>query len=66
MSDLVNDWSSKARDDLYRFVPYTWQVCFLLKQFEIITLVNEYNWIDCFGKTPENGTAYRGDGLKQG
>ncbi|KAI0212656.1 hypothetical protein LSAT2_002397 [Lamellibrachia satsuma] len=63
-ADLVNDWSSKARDDLYRFVPYTWQVCFLLKQFEIITLVNEYNWIDCFGKTPENAhIAVRGDTL---
>ena len=60
LSDLVNDWSSKSRDDLYHFVPYTWQVCFLLKQFELITLVNEYNWIDCFGSTPENGTLFSG------
>ena len=53
--DLVEDWSSKARPDLFHFIPYTWRFSILMKQFEIMTLANEYNWIDCEGQTPEDG-----------
>jgi hypothetical protein len=45
--DLIEDWSSKARPDILSFVPYTWKFGIILKEFEIITLSNEYNWIDC-------------------
>lgn len=29
------------------FVPYTWRFGLTLKHCELITLVNQYNWIDC-------------------
>lgn len=29
------------------FVPYTWRIGLTLKHCELITLVNQYNWIDC-------------------
>ncbi|CAN8032239.1 unnamed protein product, partial [Ixodes persulcatus] len=44
---LVEDWASKARPDLLRFVPYTWHLNLVLTEFELITLANEYNWVDC-------------------
>ncbi|PSN42917.1 hypothetical protein C0J52_12026 [Blattella germanica] len=52
--DLVNDWSSKSRPDLLHFVPYTWMITLLMKEFELITLSNEYNWIDCSSQNQEN------------
>lgn len=54
-ADLINDWSSTSRPDIYHFVPYTWHVAVSFKEFELLTLTNEWNWIDCFGQTPENG-----------
>ena len=53
--DLIEDWSSKARPDILKFIPYTVHVVTLLKEFELATLTNEYNWIDCFGHNQENG-----------
>nr|XP_037285868.1 transmembrane protein KIAA1109 homolog [Rhipicephalus microplus] len=44
---LVEDWASKARPDILRFVPYTWHLNIVLTEFELITLANEYNWVDC-------------------
>uniref|UniRef100_A0A1B0D1P6 Fragile site-associated protein C-terminal domain-containing protein n=1 Tax=Phlebotomus papatasi TaxID=29031 RepID=A0A1B0D1P6_PHLPP len=52
--DLIEDWASKSRPDILYFVPYTWKFCILLKEFEIITLSNEYNWIDCSSTNQEN------------
>lgn len=52
--DLINDWASKARPDILHFVPYTWKFSLLLKEFEIITVCNEYNWIDCSSQNQEN------------
>lgn len=45
--DLIDDWSSKMRSDILKFVPYTWKINLTLKEFELITLANEGNWIDC-------------------
>lgn len=45
--DLINDWSSKQRPDILYFVPYTYRLGLTLKHCELITLVNQYNWIDC-------------------
>ncbi|KAK9874269.1 hypothetical protein WA026_002622 [Henosepilachna vigintioctopunctata] len=45
--DMINDWASKQRPDLASFVPYTWRIALNLKHCEILTLVNQYNWIDC-------------------
>ncbi|ESO89448.1 hypothetical protein LOTGIDRAFT_234295 [Lottia gigantea] len=52
--DLVNDWSSKARPDIYNFIPYTWSLNLIIKEFELIAMTNEYNWVDTSSQTPEN------------
>ncbi|XP_050315619.1 transmembrane protein KIAA1109 isoform X2 [Anthonomus grandis grandis] len=46
-TDLINDWASKARPDIMHFVPYTWRFGLTLKHCELLTLINQYNWIDC-------------------
>lgn len=53
--DLADDWSGKTVPDLYSFVPYTWTINLLVKQFEVVTLANEYNWIDTSSQYQENG-----------
>ncbi|XP_046477858.1 bridge-like lipid transfer protein family member 1 isoform X1 [Neodiprion pinetum] len=60
--DMINDWASKARPDLLHFVPYTWKFSLLLKEFELLTISNEYNWIDCSSQNQENAhIAFCGD-----
>ncbi|XP_017304377.2 transmembrane protein KIAA1109-like, partial [Diaphorina citri] len=51
---IINDWSTKSKPDLLHFVPYTWRLTVLLKEFELITLANESNWIDCSSQHQEN------------
>lgn len=51
---MMNDWASKARPDLLHFVPYTWRINLLMKEFEFIMPANEYNWIDCSSQSHEN------------
>lgn len=56
-SDLIDDWAGKGRPDLLSFVPYTWKFSLVLKEFELIVLANEHNWIDCsstMDKSSEN------------
>ncbi|XP_065078677.1 bridge-like lipid transfer protein family member 1 isoform X6 [Ochlerotatus camptorhynchus] len=53
-ADLIDDWASKTRPDILSFVPYTWKFGVILKEFEIITLSNEFNWIDCSSTNQEN------------
>ena len=55
VTDLINDWSVKTIPDLYHFVPYTWTVNLQIKEFELVLLTNEYNWIDTSSHQPENG-----------
>ena len=55
VSDLIADWSTKAVPDVYHFVPYTYNINILINQFELVTVCNEYNWIDTSSHTPENG-----------
>ncbi|KAK0176217.1 hypothetical protein PV328_000373 [Microctonus aethiopoides] len=60
--DMINDWASKSRPDILHFVPYTWKFSLLLKEFELITICNEYNWIDCSSQNQENAhIAFCGD-----
>ncbi|KAI1299178.1 putative transmembrane protein [Halotydeus destructor] len=47
MTDLIDDWASKGKPDILGFVPYTWKFTILLKEFELLILANEHNWIDC-------------------
>jgi hypothetical protein len=44
---LIEDWAGKARPDILKFVPYTCKISVALKEFELLTLANEHNWIDC-------------------
>lgn len=60
--DLVNDWSNKSRPDILHFVPYTWKLSLLLKECEVVTVSNQYNWIDCSSTNQENNhVAFCGD-----
>ncbi|XP_050533025.1 transmembrane protein KIAA1109 homolog isoform X6 [Daktulosphaira vitifoliae] len=52
--EMINDWASKSRPDIFHFVPYTWKFTVLFKDFELITISNEYNWIDCSSQNQEN------------
>ena len=52
--DMIEDWSSKLAPDLLYHVPYTWKFEFVLKEFELITLANEFNWIDTSSTHTEN------------
>lgn len=49
---MVDDWSSRS-PDLISFVPYTWKSKFLLNDFELLTLANEFNCVDT-ASNPEN------------
>ena len=53
--DLIEDWSTKSIPDVHHFVPYTYNVNIIINQFELVTLCNEYNWIDTSSQYPENG-----------
>lgn len=53
--EMINDWASKSNPDILHFVPYTWKFSVLMKEFELITISNEYNWIDCSSQKQENG-----------
>ena len=54
-TDLINDWSSRNPADLLHHVPYTWFLNFCLKEFELVTVANQYNWVDCSSQRQENG-----------
>ena len=51
---MVDDWSSRSPPDLITFVPYTWKFKFLLNDFELLTLANEFNCVDKASNNPEN------------
>ena len=43
---MIDDWSARTAPDLLFFIPYEWKFAFSLKKYELITLANEFNWID--------------------
>ncbi|XP_074650444.1 bridge-like lipid transfer protein family member 1 [Tubulanus polymorphus] len=51
---LFDDWGGKTKQDIYHFVPYTMHFNLLIKEFELITVANEFNWIDCSSQHEEN------------
>ena len=60
--DLINDWSSRSPSDVLHFVPYTWFFNFGLKEFELVTVANQYNWVDCSSQLQENAyVTFSGD-----
>lgn len=59
---LIEDWATKTPPDIFSFVPYTCKFSVLLKEFEIILISNEFNWIDCSSANQENNhLAFCGD-----
>ena len=56
-AELQDDWSSKSPPDLCHFVPYVVDIGLSLHQFELVTLTNEYNWVDCSSKNMSNGAS---------
>ena len=52
--DLINDWAVAEPADIAYFVPYEWEFKFYFRDYEMIWLVNEHNWIDCTNES-ENG-----------
>lgn len=52
--DLVNDWSAKTASDILTFIPYEWAMNISLRDFEMIWMANDYNWIDCSSNWLEN------------
>ena len=53
--DLVVDWSSPHTvPDIYEFVPYTWHINLLFKEFELLLHAHEFNWIDTSSTNSEN------------
>ncbi|XP_069163724.1 bridge-like lipid transfer protein family member 1 isoform X17 [Procambarus clarkii] len=52
--DLIEDWSSRVPPDLLHFVPYSWNFVLKLQQFELVTLANGYNWVDCSSQHQAN------------
>lgn len=62
---MINDWSVKGPPDLFYHVPYTWKFQFQFKEFELITVANEFNWIDTSSTNQENSLlAVCGNDLK--
>ena len=53
-ADLANDWSTKNASELLSFIPYEWALNICLRDFEMIWMANEYNWIDCSTIWQEN------------
>ncbi|XP_066952111.1 bridge-like lipid transfer protein family member 1 [Macrobrachium rosenbergii] len=63
--DMIEDWSSRTQPDLLHFVPYTWNFNLKLHQFELVTLANGYNWVDCSSQHQANAhVAFCGDLLE--
>ncbi len=54
-ADLIEDWASDSKPDIYSFTPYSWKFKVLFHQFEMIWAANQHNWIDCSTKQQENG-----------
>ena len=53
-SDMFDDWSSRQIPDIYHFVPYTWHINLIIKEFELVALANQHNWIDTSSQNQEN------------
>ena len=58
--DLSYDWSVSAPAS---FVPYQWELNFYLRDFELLLMVNEHNWIDCTNEDENTQFAICGEVL---
>ena len=58
-ADLANDWSTKNASELLSFIPYEWALNIGLRDFEMIWMANDYNWIDCSTIWQENSKLFK-------
>ena len=55
-AEMVEDWTLNYKPDLLTFVPYEWSFNIILRDFEMVWLGNQHNWIECTSNKQENGT----------
>jgi len=56
---MVDDWTVNYRPDLLTFVPYEWSFNIVLRDFEMVWLGNQHNWIECASNKQENGVLFK-------
>ena len=56
---MVDDWTMNFRPDLLTFVPYEWSFNIILRDFEMVWLGNQHNWIECASNRQENGMHFK-------
>jgi len=54
-AEMVEDWTLNYKPDLLTFVPYEWSFNIILRDFEMVWLGNQHNWIECTSNKQENG-----------
>ena len=52
---MLEDWTANYRPDLVTFVPYDWSFNIALRDFEMIWIANEYNYLECTSTKQEMG-----------
>ena len=52
---MVEDWTVNYKPDLLTFVPYEWSFNIILRDFEMVWLGNQHNWIESNSNKQENG-----------
>ena len=52
--DFFFNWGSQDPPDLLHFIPYTVQIKAEIQDFEVVLLVNDYNWVDTSAAAKEN------------
>ena len=54
-AEMVEDWTLNYKADLLTFVPYEWAFNIVLRDFEMVWLGNQHNWIECASNRQNNG-----------
>ena len=54
-AEMVEDWTVNYKPDLLTFVPYEWSFNIILRDFEMVWLGNQHNWIESNSNKQENG-----------
>ena len=52
---MIEDWTLNYKPDLLTFVPYEWSFNIILRDFEMVWIGNQHNWIECTSNKQENG-----------
>ncbi|XP_022799728.1 uncharacterized protein KIAA1109-like isoform X2 [Stylophora pistillata] len=52
--EMIEDWTMNYKPDLLTFVPYEWSFNIILRDFEMVWLGNQHNWIECTSNKHEN------------